>query len=95
VLGGIKEIREAVEQASIQAQGGRRTIVFVDEAHRFNKAGFVLPHGKRAVSHFIGPMTENPSFEVTQRCPVDVLHPGRVIYRNCARALKKKSLGRY
>ena len=39
VLGGIKDIREAVEQASVwQAQGGRRTIVFVDEVHRFNKA---------------------------------------------------------
>jgi len=39
VLGGVKDIREAVEQASIwQAQGGRRTIVFVDEVHRFNKA---------------------------------------------------------
>jgi replication-associated recombination protein RarA len=39
VLGGVKDIREAVEQASIwQAQSGRRTIVFVDEVHRFNKA---------------------------------------------------------
>jgi len=39
VLGGVKDIREAVEQASIwQGQGGKRTIVFVDEVHRFNKA---------------------------------------------------------
>ena len=67
VLGGIKEIREAVEQASIwQAQGGRRTIVFVDEVHRFNKSqqDAFLPHVESGLFTFIGATTENPSFEV-------------------------------
>ncbi|MBC7547127.1 MAG: replication-associated recombination protein A [Polaromonas sp.] len=67
VLGGIKDIREAVEQASIwQAQSGRRTIVFVDEVHRFNKSqqDSFLPHVESGLFTFIGATTENPSFEV-------------------------------
>src|SRR5207247_6260820 len=67
VLGGVKDIREAVEQASIwQGQGGRRTIVFVDEVHRFNKSqqDAFLPHVESGLFTFIGATTENPSFEV-------------------------------
>ena len=82
VLGGIKEIREAVEQASIwQAQGGRRTIVFVDEVHRFNKSqqDAFLPHVESGLFTFIGATTENPSFEVNSallsRAVVYVLQP--------------------
>ena len=82
VLGGIKEIREAVEQASIwQAQGGRRTIVFVDEVHRFNKSqqDSFLPHVESGLFTFIGATTENPSFEVNSallsRAAVYVLQP--------------------
>ncbi|MFM9899510.1 MAG: replication-associated recombination protein A, partial [Polaromonas sp.] len=82
VLGGIKEIREAVEQASIwQAQGGRRTIVFVDEVHRFNKSqqDSFLPHVESGLFTFIGATTENPSFEVNSallsRAVVYVLQP--------------------
>ena len=82
VLGGIKDIREAVEQASIwQAQGGRRTIVFVDEVHRFNKSqqDAFLPHVESGLFTFIGATTENPSFEVNSallsRAVVYVLQP--------------------
>ncbi len=66
VLGGIKEIREAVERAGSVAAQGRRTVVFVDEVHRFNKAqqDAFLPHVESGLFTFIGATTENPSFEV-------------------------------
>ena len=66
VLGGIKEIREAVERAGSVASQGRRTVVFVDEVHRFNKAqqDAFLPHVESGLFTFIGATTENPSFEV-------------------------------
>ncbi len=66
VLGGIKDIREAVEQASVLAGQGRHTIVFVDEVHRFNKSqqDAFLPHVESGLFTFIGATTENPSFEV-------------------------------
>ncbi len=68
VLGGVKDIREAVEAAQ-QARDGleqRRTIVFVDEVHRFNKSqqDAFLPHVESGLFTFIGATTENPSFEV-------------------------------
>jgi len=83
VLGGVKEIREAVEQAQA-AQGGllqQRTIVFVDEVHRFNKSqqDAFLPHVESGLFTFIGATTENPSFEVNSallsRAAVYVLQP--------------------
>ena len=66
VLGGVKDIREAVEQAQAVRRNGRRTIVFVDEVHRFNKAqqDAFLPHVESGLFTFIGATTENPSFEV-------------------------------
>lgn len=66
VLGGVKDIREAVEQAQMARAQGRRTIVFVDEVHRFNKAqqDAFLPHVESGLFTFIGATTENPSFEV-------------------------------
>lgn len=66
VLGGVKDIREAVEQAQAALRTGRRTIVFVDEVHRFNKAqqDAFLPHVESGLFTFIGATTENPSFEV-------------------------------
>ncbi len=68
VLGGIKEIRDAVEQAQTVREGieQRRTIVFVDEVHRFNKSqqDALLPHVESGLFTFIGATTENPSFEV-------------------------------
>jgi putative ATPase len=68
VLGGVKEIREAVDLA-ISARDGldpQRTIVFVDEVHRFNKSqqDAFLPHVESGLFTFIGATTENPSFEV-------------------------------
>ena len=65
-LGGVKDIREAVEQALIWQGQGRRTIVFVDEVHRFNKSqqDAFLPHVESGLLTFIGATTENPSFEV-------------------------------
>ncbi len=67
VLSGIKDIREAVERAQvIKANSGRRTILFVDEVHRFNKGqqDAFLPHVESGLFTFIGATTENPSFEV-------------------------------
>ncbi|MEI2677000.1 MAG: replication-associated recombination protein A [Burkholderiaceae bacterium] len=66
VLGGVKDIREAVERAQAVQPSGRRTVVFVDEVHRFNKAqqDAFLPHVESGLFTFIGATTENPSFEV-------------------------------
>src|SRR5450830_1444140 len=66
VLGGVKDIREAVEQAQVARGQGRRTLVFVDEVHRFNKSqqDAFLPHVESGLFTFIGATTENPSFEV-------------------------------
>jgi len=67
VMAGIKDIREAVERAQLtRDQFGRRTIMFVDEVHRFNKSqqDAFLPHVESGLFTFIGATTENPSFEV-------------------------------
>jgi putative ATPase len=83
VLGGVKDIRDAVEQAQAARDGleQRRTIVFVDEVHRFNKSqqDAFLPHVESGLFTFIGATTENPSFEVNSallsRAAVYVLQP--------------------
>ncbi len=83
VLGGVKDIREAVERAQAARTRGRRTVVFVDEVHRFNKAqqDAFLPHVESGLFIFIGATTENPSFEVNSallsRATVHVLVPLR------------------
>src|SRR5690606_1456826 len=67
VLSGVKDIREAVERAELSRNAmGRRTILFVDEVHRFNKSqqDAFLPHVESGLLTFIGATTENPSFEV-------------------------------
>ncbi|MBC7730598.1 MAG: replication-associated recombination protein A [Bacteriovorax sp.] len=66
VLGGVKDIRDAVERAQVARSSQRRTVVFVDEVHRFNKAqqDAFLPHVESGLFIFIGATTENPSFEV-------------------------------
>lgn len=68
VLGGVKDIREAVEQAqsALHSLTPTRTLVFVDEVHRFNKSqqDAFLPHVESGLFTFIGATTENPSFEV-------------------------------
>lgn len=80
VNSGIKEIRAVMEKAERNRQYGERTIVFVDEIHRFNKAqqDAFLPFVERGSIVLIGATTENPSFEVNSallsRCKVFVLH---------------------
>jgi putative ATPase len=67
VLSGVKDIRDAVAQAeAVLAASGRRTILFVDEVHRFNKAqqDAFLPYVEKGLFTFIGATTENPSFEL-------------------------------
>ncbi len=82
VLSGVREIREVVEEAGRQKKYyGRRTVLFVDEIHRFNKAqqDSFLPHVERGTVVLIGATTENPSFEVISpllsRARVFVLKP--------------------
>jgi putative ATPase len=83
VLGGVKDIREAVERAEAARAGlhPQPTIVFVDEVHRFNKAqqDAFLPHVESGLFTFVGATTENPSFEVNaallSRATVYVLQP--------------------
>lgn len=66
VFSGVKDIRAAMEQAEHNLQRGKRTILFVDEIHRFNKSqqDALLPYAESGLVTFIGATTENPSFEV-------------------------------
>ena len=66
VLSGVKEIRQAIDLAKAGLAQGRRTVLFVDEVHRFNKSqqDAFLPHVENGTITFIGATTENPSFEV-------------------------------
>ena len=79
VLSGLPEVREVLAQAQNRFNEGRRTVLFVDEVHRFNKAqqDAFLPHIERGSILFIGATTENPSFELNSallsRCRVHVL----------------------
>ena len=82
VLSGVKEIRESIERAQVNRDNlGRRTILFVDEVHRFNKSqqDAFLPHVESGLVTFIGATTENPSFELNNallsRASVYVLKP--------------------
>ena len=100
VLSGVKDIREAVERAQLlRATRQRRTILFVDEVHRFNKSqqDAFLPHVESGLFTFIGATTENPSFEVNgallSRASVHVLKTlneddlGQLLDRACEVAL--------
>jgi putative ATPase len=100
VFSGVKDIREAVARAEVtRAQSGRRTILFVDEVHRFNKAqqDAFLPYVEGGLLTLVGATTENPSFEVNSallsRAAVYVLHPlsdgemGQLFERACRQAL--------
>jgi putative ATPase len=81
VLSGIKEIKQVMADSERARQYGTRTIVFIDEIHRFNKAqqDAFLPHVERGNIRLIGATTENPSFEIISallsRCRVYVLNP--------------------
>ena len=88
VTGGVADLKRAVEAARAMNRTGKRTLLFVDEIHRFNKSqqDALLPHVERGTVVFVGATTENPSFEVNaallSRCRVAVL-----------RALEEKALG--
>lgn len=81
VTSGIKEIKDVMKQAENDRQAGLKTIVFVDEIHRFNKAqqDAFLPYVEKGSILLIGATTENPSFEINSallsRCKVFVLQP--------------------
>jgi putative ATPase len=79
VLAGLPQVREVLAEAQARFERGRRTVLFVDEVHRFNKAqqDAFLPHIERGTILFVGATTENPSFELNSallsRCRVHVL----------------------
>ena len=101
VLAGIKEIKQVMADAERARQYGTRTIVFVDEVHRFNKAqqDAFLPYVEKGSIRLIGATTENPSFEVISallsRCRVYVLNPlsGEQIVLLLRRALEDAERG--
>src|SRR5690606_30151086 len=79
VLSGLPEVRQVLAEAGARFDQGRRTVLFVDEVHRFNKAqqDAFLPHIERGTILFVGATTENPSFELNSallsRCRVHVM----------------------
>lgn len=79
VLSGLPDVRQVLAEAAHRFADGRRTVLFVDEVHRFNKAqqDAFLPHIERGTIIFVGATTENPSFELNSallsRCRVHVL----------------------
>src|SRR5690606_34539067 len=79
VLSGLPEVRKVLAEAGQVFAAGRRTVLFVDEVHRFNKAqqDAFLPHIERGTIVFVGATTENPSFELNSallsRCRVHVM----------------------
>ncbi|AGA26190.1 replication-associated recombination protein A [Singulisphaera acidiphila] len=81
VLSGVKDLREAVVEAKRQRRGGRRTVLFIDEIHRFNKSqqDALLPSVEDGTVSLVGATTENPSFEVNSallsRSRVLILNP--------------------
>jgi putative ATPase len=102
VLSGVKDIREAVAAARhTRDTAGERTVLFIDEIHRFNKAQqeALLPHVERGTVTLVGATTENPSFEIggalLSRVKVLVLHPLAVedVEALLARALRDEERG--
>ncbi len=93
VLSGLPQVREVLAQAQARFDAGRRTLLFVDEVHRFNKVqqDAFLPHIERGTILFVGATTENPSFELNSallsRCRVHVLEA--VSAMDIARALRQ------
>ncbi|WP_242108565.1 replication-associated recombination protein A [Luteimonas aquatica] len=92
VLSGLPEVRQVLAEAAHRFAEGRRTVLFVDEVHRFNKAqqDAFLPHIERGTILFVGATTENPSFELNSallsRCRVHVMEA--VSAEDIARALR-------
>lgn len=81
VVSGIREIKQVMTEADAAARSGMRTVLFIDEIHRFNKSqqDAFLPYVERGAIRLIGATTENPSFELNaallSRCSVYVLGP--------------------
>lgn len=101
VTSGVKDLREVVKQAEADKREGRKTILFIDEIHRWNKAqqDGLLPHLEKGTVILIGATTENPSFEVRgallSRCRVFVLAQlsAEDILKILKRALEDKAAG--
>jgi putative ATPase len=101
VLSGIAEVRAALAEAEANFAQGVRSVLFVDEVHRFNKAqqDAFLPHIEKGVILFVGATTENPSFELNSallsRCRVHVMDAvsAEAIGRALARALADRERG--
>jgi putative ATPase len=102
ILSGVKDIREVIKEAEEERKyHGRKTILFIDEIHRFNKAqqDAFLPYVEKGVVTIIGATTENPSFEVIapllSRCKVLVLYPlkGEQIEKILVAALNDRERG--
>jgi putative ATPase len=95
VMSGIKEIKQVMATAAQAAEFGSRTILFIDEIHRFNKAqqDAFLPYVERGTIRLIGATTENPSFEIISallsRCRVYVLEP---LSNDCIEQLLRRAL---
>lgn len=93
VLCGLPQVREVLAQAQARFEAGQRTLLFVDEVHRFNKVqqDAFLPHIERGTIVFVGATTENPSFELNSallsRCRVHVLEA--VSSADIAQALRR------
>ncbi len=101
VLSGLADVRKALAEAEVHFRQGRRTVLFVDEVHRFNKAqqAAFLPHIEKGVIIFVGATTENPSFELNSallsRCRVHVMDAvdGDAILAALRRALEDAERG--
>ncbi|MHB8446406.1 MAG: replication-associated recombination protein A [Rudaea sp.] len=101
VLSGIAEVRAALAEAEAHFARGERSVLFIDEAHRFNKAqqDAFLPHVERGIIIFVGATTENPSFELNSallsRCRVHVMDavPAEAIVETLQRALRDDERG--
>jgi len=102
VMAGVKDVRAAVEQAqALRRERGRRTVLFLDEVHRFNKSqqDAFLPYVEDGTLCFIGATTENPSFEINSallsRARVYVLRALTLedVHEVLARALERESAG--
>ncbi|PIU75122.1 MAG: hypothetical protein COS76_02555, partial [Candidatus Portnoybacteria bacterium CG06_land_8_20_14_3_00_39_12] len=101
VNAGLKDLREIIKRAETNARLGQKTILFIDEIHRWNKAqqDALLPHVEKGIIILIGATTENPSFEVISallsRCRVFVLNQltSEQIAVILKRALKDKLKG--
>ena len=101
VLSGLADVRAALAEAEVAFAQGERSVLFVDEVHRFNKAqqDAFLPHIEKGVILFVGATTENPSFELNSallsRCRVHVMDavPPEAIVEALKRALRDEERG--